>query len=266
MTTLVHEYEIALGIQAAGDRKERIEAALKRAYEIRQFEIDLYWKRSGYFWLFQAAVLTAIGLFWRRDASVSLLLPIGLASLGTLTALACAMVADGSKFWQANWEKHIDMLETLSGGSLYRTVWIGRNGVRWSVSRVNQRLNWIFVQAWLALLLASAVKSQRWREWTFGLDACFDRRALPVVLLLSATAVAARWLLRTASELHGPAFLAGKNGEASRTDLPKVERPHLFGSDTEADRLLKRATPGDIPEAPAVESRWARLLSRAKRA
>lgn len=37
-----------------GDREVHKEA-LKQAYEIRKFEIELYWKRATYFWTFLGA-------------------------------------------------------------------------------------------------------------------------------------------------------------------------------------------------------------------
>jgi hypothetical protein len=47
---------------------------------------------------------------------------IPLVGLGILTALANALAARGSRFWQNNWEKHIDMLEDKIEGQLYKTV------------------------------------------------------------------------------------------------------------------------------------------------
>ncbi|MFM2394507.1 MAG: hypothetical protein RLZZ546_2489, partial [Bacteroidota bacterium] len=44
------------------DEKEinkALEESLTRAYSIRQFELDLYWKRATYFWAFIAVTFTA---------------------------------------------------------------------------------------------------------------------------------------------------------------------------------------------------------------
>lgn len=44
------KYFEALGVQEdAGSERDKLEAALRRAHEIRKFEIDLYWKRATYF-------------------------------------------------------------------------------------------------------------------------------------------------------------------------------------------------------------------------
>ena len=49
--------------------KERMEAALEKAHEIRQFEIRLYWQRSLFFWGFEAAFFVAyIAIFSSENA------------------------------------------------------------------------------------------------------------------------------------------------------------------------------------------------------
>lgn len=141
--------EIGETDQQTGTRK----AALSRAHEIRKFEIEMYWKRAAHFWLLQAAVFTATGLTWRfSDASLSPLIPVALAALGTVTAFSGYLSARGSKFWQENWEHHIDMLEDEFEGRLHKTVYVGNEGIAWSVSGVNDRLAFCFLLFWLAIL------------------------------------------------------------------------------------------------------------------
>lgn len=138
-------------------RADARKAALSRAHEIRKFEIELYWKRASHFWLLQAAVFTAIGLTWRLPTStLSPLIPVALAALGAVTAFAGFLSAKGSKFWQENWEYHIDMLEDEFEGRLHKTAYVGDDGIAWSVSGVNDRLAFCFFLFWLAIL-ASAV-------------------------------------------------------------------------------------------------------------
>ena len=121
--------------------KAKLKAALVAAHDIRKFEIELYWKRATYFWLLQAAIFTALGFMWQGEkpasvtffglamqsekASTSGLVPLGLTSLGLLTAIASWFAAEGSKFWQENWERHIDILEDNQGVLLHKTAWVG---------------------------------------------------------------------------------------------------------------------------------------------
>jgi hypothetical protein len=132
--------------------------ALDRAHELRRFEIEHYWKRATYFWGFQIAIFAAFGLLW-KDSSLATTTPgsanpwspvtLALSGLGVLTALANSLSAHGSKFWQENWEKHIDMLEDEIEGRLHKTVWLSSKGKRsFSVSRVNEWLSYYFVVFW----------------------------------------------------------------------------------------------------------------------
>jgi hypothetical protein len=121
----------------------KLEKALRRAYAQRTFEIEHYWKRATFFWGFQAAIFVAFGFVWKEPGGPkqSGFLVLALSSLGILTAIANHLSTRGSKFWQENWEKHIDMLEDAVEGRLYKTVWLS-DGVReYSVSGVNLTLS-----------------------------------------------------------------------------------------------------------------------------
>jgi hypothetical protein len=133
--------------------------ALNRAYALRSFEIEHYWKRATYFWGFQIAIFAAFGLVW-RDLATNGVPPIAvaLAGLGILTALANYLSARGSKFWQQNWESHIDMLEDGIEGRLHKTVWLPDGSVRCSVSRVNEWLGLFFILFWIGVTLYATLK------------------------------------------------------------------------------------------------------------
>jgi hypothetical protein len=137
-------------------KQEARRAALSRSHEIRQFEIELYWKRANYFWLLQAAVFAAVALTWKNTGSgVPPVVPVVLSALGIVTASAGYLSALGSKFWQENWEHHIDMLEDEFEGRLHKTAFVGSMGVQWSVSGINERLGICFIGFWVLILLAA---------------------------------------------------------------------------------------------------------------
>lgn len=147
-------------------RYEARKAALARAHEIRQFEIELYWKRANYFWLLQASVFAAVGLTWKADAgSFPRIVPIGLASLGVLTACAGWLATYGSKFWQRNWEHHIDMLESEFEGDLYKTVFVSSSGIKWSLTGISEGLAACFFAFWIFVLLVVSMWANP--DWTF---------------------------------------------------------------------------------------------------
>ena len=169
----------------AGDKRR--EAALARAHALRQFEIDNYWKRSTYFWAFQAIAFG--GLAWifseQGEPNPQLLMPVCL--LGGLTALAGCLTARGSKFWQENWEAHVDMLEDELEGALHKTVMgktgLGKNGRSFSVSIVNQKLLDIFCSAWAICFMLAFARTGSADYWTISM---LDERLMVILSLVFA--------------------------------------------------------------------------------
>lgn len=152
MSTLRDQYFRTLGLsenETDTSHQLKREKALSRAYTLRTFEIEHYWKRATYFWGFQIAIFAAFGLLW-RDPVASQWGPItvALSVLGVLTAVANCLSASGSSFWQRNWERHIDMLEDGIEGRLYKTVWLPKGKVRFSVSKINQMLSYFLILFW----------------------------------------------------------------------------------------------------------------------
>ena len=142
------------------------EKALERALDIRKFEIDLYWKRATYFWTFIGATLAG---FVAVQASSSLNktdISVLLASLGIVFSFGWLCVNRGSKFWQENWEYHVDMLENKINGPLYKVVMTrGKPSNRKesfvhlltgpspiSVSKINQLISLFVTLMWFGLL------------------------------------------------------------------------------------------------------------------
>jgi hypothetical protein len=138
--------------------------ALKCALDIRKFEIDLYWKRASYFWVLIGAALVAfIAVAVAKDASHRVELRVVISSLGLVFSCAWLAVNKGSKFWQENWEKHVDMLEDGHMGPLYKTVFNNDKGLfslggsAFSVSKVNLMISFYVVFLWFGLFASSVV-------------------------------------------------------------------------------------------------------------
>jgi hypothetical protein len=133
--------------QTCDDRK-RIEKAYEQAWHARDFEIDNYWKRTLYFWGFQVASFAGyFTLFSKKGEHEPLLFCV--SCIGFITALAWVLANKGSKSWQENWEKHIDMLEDYITGPLYKIV----SQQSYSVSRVNLGVSWFFTALWFMIAL-----------------------------------------------------------------------------------------------------------------
>ena len=161
--------------------------ALKQALDIRKFEIDLYWKRTTYFWTIIAAVFAGFFLLKKSGppSSGTDFSPTYIVSnLGFVFSLGWYFVNRGSKAWQRNWEAHVDLLEDEVMGPLYKTG-INRymykfldltEAYPFSVSRINQILSLFVAATWLYLVIYS-IASLNWNAnsdlITFGVMSCF---------------------------------------------------------------------------------------------
>jgi hypothetical protein len=214
--------------------KEKVELdsvlarALDRALDIRKFEIELYWKRATYFWAFLAVTLA--GYFAVRAANIDDRAKVEgqliLSCLGVVFSLTWYFVNRASKFWQENWEHHVNLLEGKVIGPLYETV-LGDRDIRllkvsgpypFSVSKLNQILS-LFVLVLFLLLMAVTLK----RYYCF--DGSLNRMATAMVSL---TAIAVIFL-----------SLAGGTGWWRRRPEERVNR-------VEAHRVTTK-----LPDPPA---------------
>ena len=145
--------------------------ALEFAEGIRKFEIELYWKRSAYFWTFIALAFTGYGaLQLHNESNVTNDLDFLLANIGFVASVAWFLANRGSKYWQEQWETHIDTLEDHVFGSLYKKQFkrfpkctSGCDPCRWiagpcrfSVSKINQIGSFYVVCVWGVLLARSS--------------------------------------------------------------------------------------------------------------
>jgi hypothetical protein len=143
-------------LQALGTDNSALKETLDRAHEIRKFEIELYWKRATYFWAFQLIAFTLLGLLV-KDGNLQypqlLLVP---SSIGVITGLAGYFTARGSKFWQENWESHIDLLEVEMKERLTQVI-ISRRHPQFSLSRTNEFLLSLLTIGWAMILIAGGI-------------------------------------------------------------------------------------------------------------
>ncbi|RCW81636.1 hypothetical protein DER71_1231 [Halanaerobium sp. DL-01] len=174
--------------------KKRQKKALEKSLDIRKFEIELYWKRATYFWAFIAASFA--GYFTilsksitRKDTS---LLILGI--LGFVFSYSWYFVNKGSKFWQNNWERHVDYLEDEVIGKLYKTVRYS-NKISFlkptrefpmSVSKINQILSFFISLSWLVLIFIPSY--QIYKKHKFVLTTkVWDIIIIEIILLIIIT-------------------------------------------------------------------------------
>ncbi|WP_140844132.1 hypothetical protein [Variovorax guangxiensis] len=162
----IEEYKALFAeIKETKDLKEgdtRAGRALTLALDIRKFEIELYWKRATYFWAFIGASFAGYALTSKSTDTQSQNLLLVFSALGTIFSFTWYLVNRGSKFWQNNWERHVDMLEDLTLGPLYKMVVLDDQKGNpltapgeFSVSKLNQILSIFVLTVWLALFYHS---------------------------------------------------------------------------------------------------------------
>lgn len=147
------------------DQKEadtRAGRALAYATDIRKFEIELYWKRATYFWAFIGAAFAGYALTYKASAEHEPWLSLLFSSLGLVFAFAWYLVNRGSKFWQNNWERHVDLLEDMTLGPLYKIIATDTSSQNpltapgaFSVTKINQVLSVFVILVWGALFFKS---------------------------------------------------------------------------------------------------------------
>ncbi len=116
-----NEYKECFGLEP--ENRDRAEKALEHALDIRKFEIGLYWHRAAYFWaLIAAAFAGYFAILSSEHLDEKKYLAFIVACIGLLFTWAWFLVNRGSKYWQENWENHVDMLEDIITGPLYKTV------------------------------------------------------------------------------------------------------------------------------------------------
>jgi hypothetical protein len=169
---------------------KKAEKAFDKAWEIRNFEIELYWKRATYFWAFVAS--TFVGYFALvgaekyskadryQHAEVYFII-----CLGFIVSLAWLLTNRGSKQWQRNWESHIDLLENQFTGPLYKTVVPSRT---FSVSKINELVSAAICLVWISLgakfLLDANLLHLTWKPNWFVLIATMATVLLSMAMTL----------------------------------------------------------------------------------
>jgi hypothetical protein len=217
----------------ADDKRRKL--ALEFALDTRKFEIELYWKRAAYFWTLIAAAFAGYVAVSSRGASQPRQPLVLIASLGFAFSVAWYCVNRGSKYWQDNWEAHVDQLETSIMGPIYKTVlapdslrlWKLNGAYPFSVSKINQLLSLFTCCVWL-LLLGISLSPVSFAPWAIR-GPC-----LLVIAFLAAVGIGGR----TANELKSPSprVFTIRDPRRAALRLPKSPSEELLRSISQMTR------------------------------
>jgi len=157
--------------------------------QTRNFEIDLFWKRSLFFWGFISAAFVGYAALRQSD------LRIVVACFGMICSCAWTLVNRGSKYWQENWETKVERFEDPITGALfvqeelpqsYKGWWL--RGRQYSVSKLAIALSDYVFLLWVAIVVSEIVKhfapgNVRPFLTEIGLDLFVPFSALYIILL-----------------------------------------------------------------------------------
>ncbi len=139
------------------------EKRLELAIQARSQELELFWKRSLFFWGFIAAAFVGYATSLEKAPTVALVI----ACFGFVCSLAWALANRGSKYWQENWEQKVTAAEESVVGELFasqeprlRKGWFSAH--RFSVSRLAIALSEFTVLVWSALLVREGLHTFGW--------------------------------------------------------------------------------------------------------
>ena len=124
------------------------------ALATRNFEIELFWKRSLFFWGFIASSFVG----YATVVSGKPVLAVLIACFGFVCSVAWSLVNRGSKYWQENWETIVAKIEDEVTGSLFKErgeqnhkgIWLSSRN--FSVSKITIALSDFTVLVWLSIM------------------------------------------------------------------------------------------------------------------
>jgi len=139
--------------------RTKMESRAKAQYEFacraREVELDLFWKRSLFFWGFIGAAFVAFATL-RSNLALSVLI----ASFGFVCSFVWTLANRGSKFWYENWERKVEKSEMDFTGPWFAVPESPKPDLRWlrarrfSVSKLAIALSDYVAALWFVLLLS----------------------------------------------------------------------------------------------------------------
>lgn len=131
------------------------------AVQIRNVEIELFWKRSVFFWGFIASAF--IGYAGLRKDSPDLALVT--ACFGMVCSCAWTLLNRGSKYWQESWEGKVERFESDVTGKFFaeeepiqyhKGCWLRAR--KFSVSKLAIALSDYVSLLWFSLVVAGVLR------------------------------------------------------------------------------------------------------------
>lgn len=149
---------IGYGDEQARLTDERRFQILQKAYETaidtRKLKIELFWKRSLFFWGFIATAFAAYFTLESSGSNFSFLI----ACFGLICSIVWSLSNRGSKYWQESWEEKVERIEPDITGELFseeepvqkKGFWLRSR--KFSVSKLTIALSDYTFMIWLGII------------------------------------------------------------------------------------------------------------------
>jgi hypothetical protein len=164
-----------IDMRSSSEERRRDKKKFDAAFDVRKFEIELFWKRSLFFWGFIAAALVGIATLKNEQPMLSLLI----SEFGIICSLAWTLANRGSKYWQEQWESKIEQVEDGITGPLFKNEEKPKNfgwwlqGRRYSVSRLATAVSDSVLLLWVSIYIR-----QLWICLRYGTPAGLSRTTI----------------------------------------------------------------------------------------
>ena len=149
-------------------------------------EIELFWKRSSFYWVFVGAALVAYGALRKEMPHIGILV----AAFGLLSSIAWLLGNVGSKWWIENWEKKLEKAAPSVVGNLFdvsdesiRIVSVFRL-VRYSVTRLAILLSAFVTILWFGIFLMEVIRVFPSAKNAIGCVYAYRFQAVSAIVLL----------------------------------------------------------------------------------
>jgi hypothetical protein len=166
--------ELLLSEPTSSIANTKMAKALDIALAARQFEIEMYLKRTTYFWTLLGAALAGYLAVQsidpqKMDFKDKNFYSFMISIIGLVISLGWSMANKGSKYWHENWENHVMVLSKEIVGPIFNITlsrpdsdgfihgvlaYFTRPG-RYSVTKINILFSWFMLVIWIALLINS---------------------------------------------------------------------------------------------------------------
>jgi SAM-dependent methyltransferase len=131
------------------------------AHDNRNFEIDMLWKRSLYYWGFIAASFVGYVASEKVNSNLSIVF----CAFGFMCAVAWSAGNRGSKYWQEYWENKVVLFQNRVTGDIFIDHFPRRPSIfsqfsarRLSVSKLIIGISDFTILIWLSLLLCKTAR------------------------------------------------------------------------------------------------------------